>query len=86
MSDLTPAPELEKLRYIHLHEALNEEERNRVQQIKTDSAARGALQSGGTNRAITDARVQKVRALIDERISIRKTLAAEVPAIASGQL
>ena len=79
MSNIKAARELENLRYLHRVEELNEQEQSRIQEIKSDAAARGILQSGPTNRSITEARVDKVRELIDSRIAIRKALVAEVP-------
>jgi hypothetical protein len=85
MSDLRAAHELERLRYLHRIEELNEEERDRVQQIKATAAQKGYLRSGLLGLEITKARTEKVTALIDARIAIRKALVGEVPELGSEQ-
>jgi hypothetical protein len=85
MSDLVKARELENLKYLALFEELNERERQRVMEIRSEAGRRGTLISGATNRAIVKARVDKMRALIEDRIEMRKTLAIEFPELGSVQ-
>jgi hypothetical protein len=83
LSDLKKARELEELRWFKDINRLNQVERERVEKIKAEAAARGTYQSVGTVRAVANARSEKMKSMIDARAEIRKMLAAEFPELGS---
>src|SRR6266849_6143100 len=79
MSDLNKARELEKRRYYESIERLNLKEQEQIRRTNADFAARGLLHSGPRLIALTKARIDKLQALIDARVEIRKDLARSFP-------
>lgn len=77
------AAKLETMRFSRLVEELNEQERTRVKQIDAEMAQRGLSNSGPRLQAISQARSDKIKQIIDGRIQIRKELCHGFPELCS---
>ena len=85
VADLDEARELERLRYQQIINDLNVKESDQVKKQDADFASRGLYNSGARLLAVSQARIDKLRAIIDSRLEIRKDLARSFPEFGSAQ-